>query len=412
MAVIRPAEAAKTALTRLGGRDISVTDVPEESANGWVRFNSVVRDMLDDMAALLPTFQRRQQARGQVTEDLGPRQDVPILLPGAIAKVELLRDLMQGARGATPERWLSMAFEIFPDPSDLAMALAELRRSEGLTQEDVERIDQAYQALIDTEGKQKILAGVNASQSALAFGERLSLSPAGLRQAYRILVMTRLREHVMYRYLMTSFGFSHRHDVVDYLEVAMACDLRSVNPSCSNEEFSQLWHILYQIRLLRAADLIFVGKGRRDRHGRRRRSLKRRASYLLHPHHAAGTATHDDDAMPGAQAGSTPDRHGLSDETLAEREDEALVGVMMAGLDDADTIADRVAQAYQDQFGEGSRAEFSGFLQRLLIAFATVPIDLFPSTAHRDKVILAIGEPLQSVHFPSGLIGAKGYIDA
>ncbi len=410
MAAVRPAEAAKSALTRLGGREISVTDVPEESANGLVRFNSVVRDMLDDMAALLPTFQRRQQARGQITEDLGPRQDVPILLPGAIAKVELLRDLMQGARGATPERWLSMAFEIFPDPSDLAMALAELRRSDGLTPEDLEKIDLAYQALIDTEGKQKILAGVNASASALAFGDRLSLSPADLRQAYRILVMTQLREHVMYRYLIESFGFANRHDVVDYLEVAMACDLRAVNPSCSNEEFSQLWHILYQIRLLRAADLIFVGKGRRERHRRRRRSLKQRLNNRASAH--GGNDAHPAHDVVGGDGGNKSDRRRLSDDDFDEREEETLVQLMMAGFDDAATIADRVAEAYKDQFGDGNRAEFTAFLQRLLIAFVTVPIDLFPSLAHRNDVIRAIGEPLKSVHFPSGLIGAKGYIDA
>lgn len=346
-----------------------------------VHYNSFVRDMLDDMAALLPTFMRRQQMRGQVTEETGPRMEVPILVPGAITKVELLRDLLQNASHMTPYRWLSMAFEIFPDASDLAAALFALRGTDGLSEADTDKIDQAYQVLLATEGRQKVLSGVNAAASALQFAPRLDQSPAALRQTYRLLVMTTLTEHVMYRYLIETFGFVHRHQVIDYLEAALACDIHAADPSCTHEEFSQLWQVLYQLRLLRAADIVFLGKTQRER----RRSTQTRKQQCAQRNVSSG--------LP------------LSD-------DERLIHILLSGLADVATLSERVVEAYDAMHAEPHRHQMSTFLQRLFNAFRMMPIELFASTTHRDKVLDTLGEPLKTLHFPGGLIGARGFIDA
>jgi len=358
-----------------------------------VHYNSFVRDMVDDMAALLPMFMRRQQMRSQVTEETGPRMEVPILVPGAITKVELLRDLLQNASHMTPYRWLSMAFDIFPDASDLAAALFALRGTDGLSEADAEKIDQVYQVLLSTEGRQKVLAGVNAAASALHFAPRLDQSPASLRQTYRLLVMTTLTEHVMYRYLIETFGFEHRHQVIDYLEAALACDIRSGEPSCTQEEFAQLWQVLYQLRLLRAADIVFLGKTQRDR----RRSVRARKQQSVRRR-----------MQQNVQQTMQPN----TSQQLPQSDDERLIHLLLSGLADASTLSDRVVEAYDAMHAAQHRQQMSAFLQRLFNAFRIMPIELFASIDHRDKVLDTLGEPLKTLHFPGGLIGARGFIDA
>jgi type III secretion protein W len=293
----------------------------------------------------------------------------------------------------TPYRWLSMAFEIFPDASDLAAALFALRGTDGLNEADAEKIDQVYQVLLATEGRQKVLAGVNAAASALHFAPRMAQSPASLRQTYRLLVMTTLTEHVMYRYLIETFGFSHRHQVIDYLEAALACDIRSTEPSCTQEEFSQLWQVLYQLRLLRAADIVFLGKTQRDR----KRSVRVRKK---------------PSARRCAQQDVQQTVPSDTSQKMPQSDDERLIHLLLSGLADASTLSDRVVEAYDAMHATQHRLPLSAFLQRLFNAFRMMPIELFATIDHRDAVLDILGEPLKTLHFPGGLIGARGYIDA
>lgn len=350
----------------------------------------MLNDMYDDMAALLSTFAYRRQARKSSTEQAVARVAVPILEPGAITKVQLLRDLLQNTRHTSPERWMSMALEIFPDASDLALALAELRRGAGLTDEDRKRVDDAYQALLESEGQQKIQAGINAAHSAKLYGERLSVSPATLRQGYRILIMTQLSAHAMYRYLIETFGFENRRHVVDFFSAALGCDVRSTDPSCTKEEFSQLWNMLYQLRLLRAAEFVFLAKGRRER----RKS--------------------DDRGTRVRQAASG--REGRSDASKDEErsEDEHLVSLMLAAIQDVDaeSICDRVADSCRALLGKASLDEVAAFIQRVFLALSALPPELFASLEQRNAILWALGGPVELANFPRGVGGGRGVMHA
>lgn len=362
---------------------------PADAKNlGTISYRSMLNDMYDDMAALLSTFADRRQARMTATEQIALRSALPIIEPGAITKVQMLRELLQNTRHASAERWMSMAYEIFPDASDLALALAELRRAANLTEADRKRVDDAYHALLESEGQQKIRAGINAAHSAKLYGERLNVSPGTLRQTYRILIMTQLSAHAMYEYLIETFGFENRRYVIDFFEAALACDVRSTDPSCTKQEFSQLWNMLYQLRLLRAADFVFLAKARRGhKKNSAGRKLERRASFQR----GQSNANHDEGS-----------------------EDEHLILLLLAAIRDIDatSIADCVADVCRALLGAPSLDDLAAFVQRIFLAFAAMPPDLFASLEQRNAILSALGKPLELANFPRGVIGCHGIMHA
>lgn len=198
---------------------------------------------------------RMSERRARRSEDLGR-----ILDSDAEEKLDELDRLFKGGRFELAT-FMRGARERFQDSSDLVLALRELRRRRGSDGSEVDGIERAMEVLLNSGEEREIKAGINAALKAQVFGARMQLDPRKLRELYRQFLAFDGPCLLVYEDWIERFGAENRKRILEYIGVALTCDMQSLDPSYScAAEFGPLIGTLNQTRMLSSADDIFVGQ--------------------------------------------------------------------------------------------------------------------------------------------------------
>lgn len=210
----------------------------------------------DEMSAAMAQFRNRRDFEKK-TSNLSSSFE-RVLEDEALPKAKKILQLAQIHDGSL-DNFLRHARSLFPDPSDLALVIRELLRRKDL-EEVIRKKLQALLNFVEEQTDPKTLkAGINCALKARLFGKTLSLKPGLLRASYRQFIQSEAHEIDVYSDWIASFGYQRRLVVLDFIEGSLLTDINSNDASCSRMEFGQLLRRLSQLKLLRSADLLFVG---------------------------------------------------------------------------------------------------------------------------------------------------------
>ncbi|WP_304529162.1 YopN/LcrE/InvE/MxiC type III secretion system gatekeeper [Chromobacterium sinusclupearum] len=211
----------------------------------------------DEMAAALTQFRNRRD----YDKKLGHLADSfeRVLDEEANPKAQQIVQVAK-ALGIRVEELLRQARALFPDDSDLALVLRELLRRRQLDEVVRKRLQALLQQVEEQADPKSLKAGINCALKARLFGKSLQLSPGLLRASYRQFLQSEAAEVEVYADWISSFGYQRRVLVLDFIEGALLADIDSQDASCSRLEFGYLLGRLGQLKLLRSADTLFVGR--------------------------------------------------------------------------------------------------------------------------------------------------------
>jgi type III secretion protein W len=172
------------------------------------------------------------------------------------------RQILSLARLADkPVAWLlDMARQLFPDDSDLALVLRELLRRKKLETRARQRLETLLQTVVANASPKRLKAGINAALKARMFGASLVVRAALLRETYRDFLQSDAGPLGCYQDWIALYGAGHRKTVLDFIEAALLTDISAQDPSCSHAQFGDLLARLNDLKRLRSADELFVGR--------------------------------------------------------------------------------------------------------------------------------------------------------
>ncbi|SUX55952.1 type III secretion system gatekeeper subunit SctW [Chromobacterium vaccinii] len=211
----------------------------------------------DEMAAVLTQFRSRRdydKKRGNLADSFER-----VLDEDALPKAEAVLKVVQ-SHEVPAEELLRRVRSQFPDDSDLILVLRQLARRKQLDEVSRKRLQALLAQAEEEADPQQLKAGVNSALKAKLFGKALDLNPGLLRASYRQFLQSEAPEAAIYQDWVASYGYPQRGVVLDFIEGALLADIDSLDPSCSRLEFGNLLGRLTQLKLLRSADGLFVGK--------------------------------------------------------------------------------------------------------------------------------------------------------
>ncbi|KUM02139.1 YopN/LcrE/InvE/MxiC type III secretion system gatekeeper [Chromobacterium subtsugae] len=211
----------------------------------------------DEMAAALTMFRNRRdydKKQGGLADSFER-----VLDEEALPKSRQLLQVAK-AHGLTAEELLRQARALFPDDSDLALVLRELLRRHQLDEVERKRLKALLKQVEEQAAPRPFKAGINCALKARLFGKALDLSPGLLRASYRQFLESDAPEAEIYQDWVASYGCQRRAAVLDFIEGALLADIDAQDPSCSGLEFGRLLGRLSQLKALRSADALFVGR--------------------------------------------------------------------------------------------------------------------------------------------------------
>ncbi|WP_304413551.1 YopN/LcrE/InvE/MxiC type III secretion system gatekeeper [Chromobacterium sp. LK11] len=211
----------------------------------------------DEMSAALTQFRNRRD----YDKKLGHLADSfeRVLDEEAQPKAQQILHVAK-SHGVSAEELLRQARSLFPDDSDLVLVLRELLRRRQLDEVVRKRLQALLKQVEDQAEPKPLKAGINCALKARLFGKALSLSPGLLRASYRQFLESEAAEVEIYADWVGSYGYQRRAVVLDFIEGALLADIDSLDASCSRLEFGNLLGRLSQLKLLRSADALFVGR--------------------------------------------------------------------------------------------------------------------------------------------------------
>lgn len=266
MSINANAAAAATSLRLLGeprrpallplavddGADADAADATEHHANAALK--SI--EMADDMAAIAAQFRSRRELEKKTT---ATAEGLDRVLDEQVDAKVLKLQQASAVREPSMRSLLAQARSLFPDESDLFLVLAELGRRGQLSRVQRERIGLLQQQVAHEANQRDLRGGIHCALKAKLFGTTLSVKASLLRQSYRRF-LTASRDPVdHYEDWIAAYGYQARHTVLEFIQQSLACDIRASDPSCSLAEFGNLLGQMNSLRLMRSADIEFVG---------------------------------------------------------------------------------------------------------------------------------------------------------
>ena len=319
---------------------------------------ALLANLQDDMAAMLANLMRRQSSRRSdtIAERENGVRDEPCS-GERDENVEKVRALLH-SKSASWKAAYDLARGLFPDPADLALLLASLRKDPEIDEAIRKDIKAALADLLAEQGFENIAPTLNIRHVVNAFAARTSLTPDSLRKAYRSLLGGGSGESVTYRFLIDIFGFEHRAVALDFLEQALAVDMAADMPSRKNETFQPLVDLLFQLRLLRSADCLLVAAARQQ-HGPVR-SMRFSTADLL---------------------------------------DRAVVELLLVALEDTHQACHQFSKFLQDWRELAAHRQIAPWARGVLRAFSDLPVELFVDLAYREALLVSLSQTMTSLFY-------------
>lgn len=229
-----------------------VFDVGEDALP--INLQEEMSNAAEEMANLLSAFGRFSKAGRKndssdndfVSSMLEEQADEKL---GTLIKhVAKLRDL---------NNLLNFARQLFPDDSDLMLALREMLLSRKLSELQKKKIKEAIADLEKFGDTKKILSGMNVGRLAKRFSEGSGdrpLSAKDLRNSYLDFLELEMPAGFIYKDWIEVYGYQNRTRLLAFTLSALIADMKANEPGIHSSEFGPLSAKLSDARLLHTLD--------------------------------------------------------------------------------------------------------------------------------------------------------------
>ncbi|ATS23150.1 HrpJ domain-containing protein [Xanthomonas phaseoli pv. phaseoli] len=232
-----------------------------------------------------------QEDFGMMLAQSARRKDVERMRPGVSDEAELILEedrenrldslarAMKSGNQSLRE-FLRQARGLFPDDSDLVLALRSRRRMVGAAggegaevanaadgangagaldgSGEAGLLDSAIGRVFKDGNERHIKAGINAAAHARRFGERLNLCARMMRGMYRDFLDFADALPDLYDDWLSRFAYDQRVGLAQYIGGTLIADRRAQDPSCEQAVFSSLFAQCDLLRMMTVAEHLFV----------------------------------------------------------------------------------------------------------------------------------------------------------
>ncbi len=220
-----------------------------------INLQVALHDAAEEMADILSAFGRFNRT-GRKQNDGENDLIASILEYKAEEKLETLirhvtKTLLQ------KDNLLNLARSLFPDDSDLMLALKELLKSRQLTKLMKEKIKEAIDDFEKFSDSQKMRSGMNVGQLARNFsteGGNQPLTAKELRSGYLRFLKLDLPCSYIYNDWIEQYGFNNRLRMLAFMMSALIIDIKALVPGIHYEEFGPLSEKLSDTRVIHTMD--------------------------------------------------------------------------------------------------------------------------------------------------------------
>lgn len=152
---------------------------------------------------------------------------------------------------------LNLARQIFPDDSDLMLALREMLLSRQLSELQKKKIKEAITDLEKFGDTKKMQSGINVGRLAKRFSHGSGarrLSAKDLRNSYLNFIELDMPAGYIYKDWIEVYGYQHRTRLLAFTLSALIADMKANEPGIHSSEFGPLSAKLSDARLLHTLD--------------------------------------------------------------------------------------------------------------------------------------------------------------
>lgn len=178
-----------------------------------------------------------------------------ILEDEADAKIDLLVKKVANLRDKNT--LLNLTRNLFPDDSDMLLALQEMLRNRRLSEALKKVVKEAIDDLYKTCDQKKMRAGINVGRVAQRFsgGEgNIKLSARDLRNNYLLFIGCETSASYVYQNWIKQYGCRNRKRLLAFILSALVADIKSHEPGIHFDEFGPLSDKLSDARILHTLD--------------------------------------------------------------------------------------------------------------------------------------------------------------
>lgn len=322
-----------------------------------VNLQAEINDAAEEMADILSAFGRFSRA-GRKNDSADNDFVSSMCEEKADEKFETL--VRQVAKLRDHNQLISFARSLFPNDSDLMLALRELLLSRQLTELQKKKIKEAIADLEKFGDTQKMKSGINVGRTARRFSEGTGdkqLSAKDLRNSYLRFLELDLPAGFIYQDWIDEYGCRNRKRLLAFTLAALVADMKSNEPGIHFDEFGPLSAKLSDARVLHTIDKALL------------------ARFAAFPFRAL---------MKSKQ------------EQLAEEED--IVKLYMTGIIDFENLQGALQAFSRDFMSKLFVNHRATVIQTLRDVYNTTPEFLYASVPYRNVVLDFMSELLTSLY--------------
>ncbi|MCW0309589.1 type III secretion system gatekeeper subunit SctW [Pantoea ananatis] len=246
----------------------------------FVNLQEEINHSSEELAEMLSAFGRfARPNRKNISTTSDSDLCASILEESADEKLDTL--VRQVSRLNSDKGLLNFVRQVFPDNSDLMLALREMLLSRKLSELQKKKVKEAINDMEKFCDAKKLKSGMNVGKLAKRFEDisgKRPLSAKDLRQSYLRFLECELPAGYLYSDWIDEFGCDNRKRVLAFTLTALITDMKASEPGIHFDEFGLLSAKLSDARILHTLDEALI-----DRFSHLRfRDQMRNQQYLLH----------------------------------------------------------------------------------------------------------------------------------
>lgn len=225
-----------------------------QDAEGVVNLQAEIQNASDELADLLSTFGRFAR-NTRKTESTETDPLASLLDEGKEEKLNTLVKFVSKLR-LNDLGLLNFARSLFPNDSDLMLALKELLLYRRLSELQKKKVQEAINELKKYADQAAMQSGINVAKTASRFAASQGgeMTAGDLRAGYLRFLASGLPAGYIYQDWIEEFGIRQRRRLLAFMLSALAADMRASEPGIHFEEFGPLSAALTNARVINTLD--------------------------------------------------------------------------------------------------------------------------------------------------------------
>lgn len=219
-----------------------------------INLQEEMQNAAEEMADLLSAFGRFARA-GRKNDEAVNDHVSSMLEDQADEKLDTL--IRQVAKLRDLNNLINFARQLFPNDSDLMLALREMLLSRQLSEIQKKKIREAIADLEKFADSKKMQSGINVGQLAKKFrrqGNGRALSAKDLRNSYLNFIELEMPAGAIYQGWIDAYGYENRTCLLAFTLSALITDMKANEPGIHSSEFGPLSEKLTDARVLNTLD--------------------------------------------------------------------------------------------------------------------------------------------------------------